>query len=75
MNELFLKFGKRYLELEMNLLHGGYKGGFLDLECSNILIDEILLHLGLKEYNEELKQALLTMFLIGQISENKGKQL
>ena len=62
-----MEIGKRFNQLKMEMLHGGYTGELLENHIMGVIADEILAELGELERYEDVKLALVNMFFLGQI--------
>jgi len=71
MENNLMAIGKRFHQLKIEMVHGGYTGEFLENHIMGIISDEILSELGEMERCEDVKLALVNMFFLGQITNNK----
>lgn len=62
-----MELRKRFRQLKMEMLHGGYTGEFLENHIMGVIADEILSELGEIERYEDVKLALVNMFFLGQL--------
>jgi hypothetical protein len=69
MENNLMEITKRFYQLKSELLHGGYRGEMLENHITDVISNEILSQLGEIEKSDEVKEAMVNMFFLGQLSK------
>ena len=69
MENNLMEITKRFYQLKSELLHGGYTGEMLENHITDVISNEILSQLGEIEKSDEVKEAMVNMFFLGQLSK------
>lgn len=69
MENKLLTINERFQQIKSELIHSGYTGEMLENHIIDTISEEILSELGEIERYEDVKRALINMYLMGQLSK------